>query len=131
MQKRPYCYQTILATTFACLVSALLPLSNAAADQESDLKVETAGERAHFAQAFCQVPPERVEGYKARLRTRLSDASDFDLHWQTGWSRASRQITEMSSLRERDPDEFAARIKVNCERLKWMAENSLRARAPK
>jgi hypothetical protein len=31
----------------------------------------------------------------------------------------------MSALRERDPKEFAARIKVDCERLKWLAGNAL------
>jgi hypothetical protein len=37
----------------------------------------------------------------------------------------------MSALRDRDPAEFEARIKVNCERLKWLAGNSLRTPARK
>jgi len=35
-------------------------------------------------------------------------------------------VNDMNSLRASHPEEFASRIEVNGERLKWMAENSLR-----
>lgn len=133
MRNRPYCYcrRTIFAVTSALFLSMMLPVAGALGAEAADAKAEAAGERAHFAQAFCQVSPERVAAYKARLKDRLSDAHDFDRHWQLGWTRADRQVRDMSSLRDSNPEEFASRIKVNCERLKWMAENSLRARPQK
>jgi hypothetical protein len=94
-------------------------------------RAETAGERASFAQAFCDVSPERVGAYKERLRKVLTDPTNFDQHWDTGWHRAETTNSQMNALRERDPKEFAARIKVNCERLKWMAGNALRPPAQK
>jgi hypothetical protein len=126
MKNESYWRRAIFSTAFALLASIALPLSNATAAADSDSKVETAGERAHFAQAFCQVPPERVQLYKERLKKKLSDVDNFDEHWQWGWSRANRQVTDMSALRDNNPQEFDTRIKVNCQRLKWMAENSLR-----
>jgi hypothetical protein len=130
MRNRPCCYRTI-ALASALFLSTMLPVASALGAEAANTKVETAGERAHFAQAFCQVSPDRVAAYKARLRNRLPDADDFGRHWQLGWIRADRQVRDMSSLRDSNPDEFASRIKVNCERLKWMADNSLRARPQK
>jgi hypothetical protein len=117
----------MFALTSALFASTLLvlPVTGAFGAEAADTKVEVAGERAHFAQAFCQAPPGRVAAYKARLRNRLPDADDFDHHWQLGWTRADRQVRDMNSLRDSNPEEFGSRIKVNCERLKWMAENSL------
>jgi hypothetical protein len=131
MRHGPYCCRTILAAMSALWLSSMSPVFNAAAAEESYVKVETAGERAHFAEAFCQTPPERVEAYKARLRNRLPDVHDFDQRWQLGWTRVDGQVRDMSALRDSNPAEFASRIKVNCERLKWMAQNSLRIRPPK
>jgi hypothetical protein len=102
-----------------------------AAEVPADTKAETAGERAHFAQALCGASAERVDGYKQRLRKLLHDPADFDRHWQVGWSRAESGIGQMSALRERDPAEFASRIKANCGRLKWQAENAVRPPAGK
>jgi hypothetical protein len=113
------------------MLSTALPVAGMAGEDAATAKVETAGERAHFAQEFCQVSPERVDAYKQRLRKMLPDASDFDRHWQVGWRRADRDNSQMSALRDRDPADFAERIKVNCERLKWLAGNSLRPPAPK
>nr|WP_236591674.1 hypothetical protein [Paraburkholderia metrosideri] len=79
MKNRPYCYRAIFAVTSALFLSTMLPVTGASGDEAVDAKVETAGERAHFAQVFCQVPPERVAAYKTRLRNRLPDADDFDL----------------------------------------------------
>jgi hypothetical protein len=131
MRQRPYCSRAIVAAASALVLSILLPVSNATGAEAAYIKVETAGERAHFAQAFCQVSPGQVDDYKERLRKRLPEVDDFDQHWQFGWARANRQVTDMSSLRERNPEEFASRIKPNCERLKWMADNSLRVRPQK
>jgi hypothetical protein len=122
-----YRWSVMHAVALGLSLSMVLPLSSAAADEDADLKTETAGGRAHFAQELCAVSPERIAGYKTRLRKSLHADSDFDRHWQMGWTQAESAIGQMNSLRDRDPKEFAGRIKVNCERLKWMAENALRS----
>lgn len=127
MKNVQYCYRVLFAAAFVLLLSTVMPASALADQDAANDKAQAAGERAHFAQAFCQVPPERVAAYRQRLRKVLHDASDFDRYWQVGWRRAEKDDSQMSALRDRDPAEFAARIKVNCERLKWMAQNSLRS----
>jgi hypothetical protein len=126
MKKLPYCRRPLCAAVFLTPLWLAAPLTGHASEEGVNLQVETAGERASFAQAFCEVPPERIDAYKARLRQRLSEATHFDQHWDAGWRRAQGNNSQMSALRERDPTEFASRIKVNCERLKWLAQNSLR-----
>jgi hypothetical protein len=130
VKRGQYCCRGIIAAALALSLSMAVPMTSAAAAEAPEVKAETAGERAHFAEAFCAVPPGRVGEYKERLRKTLPATSDFDRHWQVGWKRAASGIGQMSALRDHDPQEFAERVKVNCERLKWMAENSLRARPP-
>ncbi|CAB3783161.1 hypothetical protein [Paraburkholderia fynbosensis] len=131
MKNIKYHYGRRVAMASVLLLSTALPISGMASEDAATAKVETAGERAHFAQAFCQVSPERIGAYKQQLRNRLPEASDFDRHWQVGWHRANKDNARMSALRDHDPSEFEARIKVNCERLKWLAGNSLRTPARK
>ncbi|MCC8391829.1 hypothetical protein LJ656_04440 [Paraburkholderia sp. MMS20-SJTR3] len=131
MKKLPNCRRPLCAAVLLSVLSLAVPLTGHAGEEDANLRVETAGERASFAQTFCQVSPERIGAYKERLRTRLTDATHFDQHWDTGWRRAENTNRQMSALRERDPAEFASRIKVNCERLKWMAQNALRPPARK
>jgi hypothetical protein len=132
MKHVPYCYGGRVAVAFGLLFSlASFHVSSMATEDAANTKAETAGERAHFAQEFCEVPAERVGAYKERLRKALHGADNFDLRWQAGWRRAENGNSQMRSLRERDSEEFAARVKVNCERLKWMAQNSLRPPARK
>jgi hypothetical protein len=130
MKNLSYRYRPFCAALCLSVLSLAAPLASRASE-DANMRVETAGERASFAQAFCDVSPERVGAYKERLRKVLTDASDFDQHWDTGWHRAESSNRQMNALRERDPKEFAARIKVNCERLKWMAGNALRPSARK
>jgi hypothetical protein len=129
MKNLSYRYRPLCAALCLSMLSLAAPLASGASD--ANLSVETGGERANFAQAFCAVSPERIGAYKERLRKVLTDASNFDQHWDAGWQRAQSTNSQMSALRERDPREFAARIKVNCERLKWMAGNALRPRGQK
>lgn len=134
MKNVQYCYGVPVvrvAVASVLLLSAALPMSAVASEDAANAKAEAAGERAHFAQEFCQVSPERVGAYKERLRKVLHEASDFDRRWQVGWRHAEKDNSQMNALRDRDPTEFAARVKVNCERLKWMTENSLRVPAQK
>ena len=123
MKNLSYRYRALCAAFCLSMLSLAAPLASGASDD--NMRAETGGERANFAQAFCGVSPERVSAYKERLREVLTDANNFDLHWDAGWHRAESTNGQMSGLRERDPKEFAARIKVNCERLKWMAGNAL------
>ncbi|WP_233828411.1 hypothetical protein [Paraburkholderia sp. ZP32-5] len=127
MKKLPYCRRPLCIAVFLSLPLLVMPLTGHASEESANLKIEAAGERASFAQAFCAVPPERIDAYKAQLRQRLTEATHFDQHWDTGWRRGQSNDRQMSALRERDPAEFESRIKVNCERLKWMARNALRA----
>jgi hypothetical protein len=124
MKNLSYRYRALCAALSLSMLSLAAPLTSRASDD--NMRAETGGERASFAQAFCDVSPERVSAYKERLRKVLTDANDFDQRWDTGWHRAENSNGQMSALRERDPKEFAARIKVNCERLKWMAGKALR-----
>jgi hypothetical protein len=61
----------------------------------------------------------------------LHDASNFDLQWQTGWRRGEKEGIQMNAMRLHDPAEFKSRVKADCERLRWMAQNALRARPQK
>ncbi|NML30810.1 hypothetical protein HHL14_08180 [Paraburkholderia sp. G-4-1-8] len=131
MKNQSYCRRARCAAVLLSMLSLAVPLAGHASEEGANLQAETAGERASFAQAFCEVSPEQIGNYKERLRKRLTEATNFDQHWDTGWRRAQSNNNQMSGLRERDPAEFASRIKVNCERLKWMAQNSLHAPARK
>ena len=130
MKKLSYRYRPLCAVLCVSMLSLATP-SASGAGEDANMRAETGGERASFAQAFCSVSPERVSDYKEQLRKALTDASDFDRHWDVGWHRAENTNNQMSALREQDPKEFAARIKVNCERLKWLAGNALHPSAPK
>ncbi|HEY2607626.1 MAG TPA: hypothetical protein VGJ10_16815 [Paraburkholderia sp.] len=131
MRNMQHCDRVLVAAAFALLLSTSLSASSVAAEVPADTEVETAGERAHFAQAFCGVSAERVDGYKQQLKKTLHDPAGFDRYWQVGWRRAESGISQMSALREHDPAEFASRIKGNCGRLKWQAENAVRPPARK
>lgn len=131
MQKRWDCSGVLCVAVSVLTLSLAVPVAGRASEEGDNMKVETAGGRANFAQTFCQISPQRVDAYKEKLRKMLREADNFDQHWQTGWQRAQSNIGRMNGLRERDPQEFDARIKVNCERLKWLAGNSLRASAQK
>ncbi|APA85668.1 hypothetical protein BJG93_09900 [Paraburkholderia sprentiae WSM5005] len=128
MKNLSYCYRPLCAALCLSMLS-LAPLASGASD--ADMSAQAAGERASFAQAFCGVSPARIGAYKERLRKVLTGAADFDQRWDAGWQRADKTNSQMNALRERDPQEFAARIKINCERLKWMAGNALRSPARK
>ncbi|WP_233847553.1 hypothetical protein [Paraburkholderia sp. HD33-4] len=129
MKNLSYRYRPLCAALCLSMLSLAAPPASGASD--ANMSAETAGERANFAQAFCDVSPERIGAYKERLRKVLTGATDFDQHWNAGWHRADNSNSQMNALRERDPKEFAARIKVNCERLKWVAGNALHPPAPK
>ncbi|WP_144144781.1 hypothetical protein [Paraburkholderia sp. BCC1884] len=131
MKNKPSRFSLLCLAAATSLVLITLTPPAAASEESADANAETAGERAHFAQMHCDVKPERIGGYKERLRHVLHDASDFDRSWQTGWSRGEKQDMRLDSLRRSDPEEYAARVKASCERLKWLAKNSLRARPPK
>lgn len=131
MAKGQCVYRLLLPATCTLLLT-LAASRPAFADQEiANANVETAAERAHFAHDFCGVAPERITAYKERVRHVQHGASDFEQHWQTGWRRMDDESTQMRQLRQRDPAEFAARVKSDCGRLKWMAQNAVRPRPSK
>jgi hypothetical protein len=110
---------------------SLLLLPALASEDGANASAEAAGQRARFAQEFCGESAQNVAQYKDKLKTVLTEASQFDTRWQTGWRRGDGDAIQMRSLQLNSPSEFAARVKGNCERIKWQADNSLRARPPK
>lgn len=131
MRKSQYCYRMVLAVASVLLLSMTWPLPGMANEETANANAQAAGERAHFAGQFCRVSPERIVAYKERLRKVLRDASSFDTQWQTGWRRGEKEGIQMNAMQLHDPEEFASRVKADCERLKWMAHNALRARPQK
>lgn len=116
------------------LVSLLLlaaPRPALASEDSANASAEAAGQRARFDQEFCGVSEQDVAAYKEKLRKVLTDASQFDTRWQMGWRRGDSDTIQMRSLQLNAPSEFAVRVKSNCERIKWQADNSLRVRAPR
>jgi len=131
MNERQCCYRVLFAAASVLLLSAALTGSSVAGEEAASANVEIAGERAHFAQKFCGTSPERIRGYKERVRGAQQQASDFDRHWDAGWRKGEDEDSQMSALRLGNPADFASRVKADCERLKWLAENSVRARTKK
>ncbi|WP_120295004.1 hypothetical protein [Paraburkholderia sp. BL23I1N1] len=116
------------------LLSLLLlaqPRPALASEDSANARAEAAGQRAHFVREFCGESAQDVEQYKEKLRTIFAEASQFDSRWQAGWRRGDSDAIQMRSLQLNSPPEFAARVKSNCERIKWQADNSLRARPPR
>lgn len=131
MRITSYRFRVLVLSASLLLLSASFPIAGVAGDEAANANAETAGERAHFAQSYCAVSPERIGMFKERIRKVLHGATDFDQHWQTGWHRGEREDSQMESLRLSDPQEFSSRVKSSCERLKWVVKNSMRARSQK
>jgi len=114
------------------LILALSVARPAFADEDTEnANAEAAGQRAHFVREFCGQTADDVARYKEQLRAVLTQASQFDLRWQTGWRRGDNDAIQMRSLRLNSPEDFKVRVKANCSRIKWQAVNSLRARPDK
>lgn len=130
------CYHVLLALApvLALLLSLLLlaqPRSVLASEDSANASAEAAGQRARFATELCGVSAQDTDEYKEKLRKLLTDASQFDTRWQAGWRRGDSDAMQMRSLQLNSPEEFAARVKSNCERIKWQADNLLHAHTPK
>lgn len=123
-----------LAPILALLLSLLLlahPRPVFASEDSDNASAEAAGQRARFAREFCGGSEQDVVEYKEKLRKILTEASQFDTRWQAGWQRGDSDAIQMRSLKLNSPPEFAVRVKSNCDRIKWQADNLLRARPPK
>lgn len=128
MSRRKILHSTLRVIVPMVMLLALPRLC--AADEDGDnAKAEASGQRAHFAQEFCGDTPDEIAQYKAKLKQALPQATQFDTRWQSGWKRGDNDALQMRSLQTGSPSEFASRVKVNCNRIKWQAENSLRVRA--
>ncbi|NPT69102.1 hypothetical protein GS910_33450 [Paraburkholderia sp. RL16-012-BIC-B] len=123
-----------LAPVLALLLSLLLlaqPRSVLASEDSANGSAEAAGQRARFAKEFCGGSEQDVVEYKEKLRKVLTEASQFDTRWQAGWQRGDSDAIQMRSLQLNAPSEFETRVKGNCDRIKWQADNLLRVRPPK
>lgn len=123
-----------LAPVLALLLSLLLlvqPRPVLASEDSDNASAEAAGQRASFAKKFCGESEQEVADYKDKLRKVLTEASQFDTRWQAGWQRGDSDAIQMRSFQLSSPSEFAARVKSNCELIKWQADNLLRVRPPK
>ncbi|MBK5050496.1 hypothetical protein IQ289_19055 [Burkholderia sp. R-70006] len=102
-----------------------------ARDESADANAEVAAERVHFAQEFCGVSPEQGKKFKERARKALPDVHDFEQRWEKGWKREEHDASALRALRDGDPAEFSTRVKSSCSRIRWQAENSVRAHPQK
>ncbi|MFM0731124.1 hypothetical protein PQQ52_11610 [Paraburkholderia sediminicola] len=126
------CYRALLGLA-PLLVWVLLaqPRLASASEDGANASAEAAGQRARFDQEFCGGTAQDVAAYKEKLRKVLAEASQFDTRWQAGWQRGDSDAIQMRSLQLSSPAEFAVRVKGNCDRIKWQADNLLRVRPPK
>jgi hypothetical protein len=136
MNKRRFCDRSRGAATAQLLLLLLLfmlppPPSALASEESANASTEAAGQRARFMQDFCGTSPEAIAQYKEKLAKVLTEASDFDTRWQSGWRLGERDALQLRALQLNSPAEFATRVKNNCERVRWQAANSLRPRAPR
>lgn len=104
----------------------LLAVPASAREDADRANARVAGQRAYFAHQFCDVSAERIEEYRLKLRARFSDAIEFDLSWKRGWHNEDRRTIQLRAMRANNPKEYAERVKDDCGRLKWQAENALR-----
>jgi hypothetical protein len=126
------CYRALLALAPLLVVVLLAqPQVASATEDGANASAEAAGQRARFDQEFCGGTAQDVAAYKEKLRKVLTEASQFDTRWQAGWQRGDSDAIQMRSLQLSSPAEFAVRVKGNCERIKWQADNLLRVRPPK
>ncbi|MGQ7934757.1 hypothetical protein [Paraburkholderia sp. D1E] len=122
------CYRALRGLVpLLVLVLLAQPRLASASEDGANASAEAAGQRARFDQEFCGGTAQDVAAYKEKLRKVLTEASQFDTRWQRGDSDA----IQMRSLQLSSPAEFAVRVKGNCERIKWQADNLLRVRPPK
>ncbi|WP_144148812.1 hypothetical protein [Paraburkholderia sp. BCC1884] len=87
---------------------------------------KAAGQRAHFAHEFCGVSAERIENYRLKFKATLRASTDFDVWWKRGWHSEVAQTTQLRAMQAGNPKEYAARVRSDCARLKWQANNALR-----
>ncbi|TAL99079.1 MAG: hypothetical protein EPN73_00565 [Paraburkholderia sp.] len=90
----------------------------------TDEAVQAAGSGAHFGSALCGFTSGQVADYKAKLRASMPDAKDFDYHWNYGWIQQERTLLQYQSLRAGDPQAYAARVKGDCNRLRFRIRNT-------
>lgn len=95
----------------------------------TDEAIQAAGRGAHLGSALCGFTADQVAGYKARLRASMPDAKDFDYHWNYGWTQQERTLLQYQSLRAGDPQAYAARVRSDCNRLRFRIRN-MRPAAP-
>ncbi|NYH16930.1 hypothetical protein [Paraburkholderia bryophila] len=133
MNNRRFCYRSLgaAASVLLMLIMSLTPPPALASEEGANASTEVAGQRARFMQDFCGASPEDIAQYKEKLSKILTEASDFDTRWQNGWRRGERDALQLRALQLNSPAEFATRVKNNCERVRWQADNSLRPRPPK
>jgi hypothetical protein len=128
VDKNRCCYRVLRALAPLLIFVLLAPPRPVLASEDgANASAEAAGRRARFAEEFCADSAQDVATYKEKLRKVLTDASQFEFRWQAGWQRGNNDAIPMRSLQLSSPAEFAVRVKSNCERIKWQADNLLRA----
>jgi hypothetical protein len=133
MNNRRFGYRSpgAAASLLLMLLMLLTPPPALASEEGANASTEAAGQRARFLQDFCGASPDDIAQYKDKLSKILTEASDFDTRWQNGWRLGERDALQLRALQLNSPAEFATRVKNNCERVRWQADNSLRPRVPK
>lgn len=111
-----------------CFAILYFAASAWASANEPAQDIEVASVRAHFAQEFCGTSSARIAKFKQKLKSSYPNIKDFEEHWQFGWHREDDRMINFRSMRETNPTEYAERVKRDCARIKWQAENSVRVR---
>ncbi len=108
----------------ALLTAGTFFISQAGASGEEN-DAEVAGARAYYAAEFCGVSSDQIQRYKAQLKGVLSDDGNFDTLWERGQEREARRNIQFRALQKTHPTEYELRRKTNCNRISWLARNSL------
>lgn len=98
----------------------------ALANSPSDTSVQTAAGFARFAGAFCGTSQQSIADYKRAVRSTIRESGNFESDWQYGWASALNRIIDYRDLRARNPKDFAARVKDDCNLVRWEAPKQAR-----
>lgn len=93
----------------------------ALANSASDSSVQTAAGFARFAGAFCGTTQQSIAAYKRAVRTTIPESANFESNWRFGWANALERIVAYRDLRAADPKDFAARVRDDCNLVRWEA----------
>lgn len=100
-----------------------------AAQSTEDDTVELNARGARFGLELCGFTQNEVKNLRTATKTLSRDVTDFDFHWNHGWNHEGRVLLQYQSLQASDRQEYAARVKSNCRRVRERVEAVLKSAA--